>query len=71
MSGIPPKIITHRLNIDSKVKPVRQKKRLFAPERQKIIDEEVDKLLVASFIREATYPNWLVNIVMMRKINRK
>ena len=33
MSEILSEIITHHLNIDLKVKPVRQKKRSFAPER--------------------------------------
>ena len=55
MPDIPPEVIIHRLHIDPKVKPVRQKKKSFAPERQKIIDEEVNKLLVADFIRKATY----------------
>ena len=71
MSGIPPEVITHQLNIDPKVKPVRQKKRPFAPERQKVINEEVDKLLAANFIKEATYLDWLINIVMVRKTNEK
>ena len=71
MPGIPPDIITYRLNIDPKVKSVRQKKRSFAFERQKVIDEEVDKLLATSFIRETTYPDWLANVVMVRKANEK
>ena len=33
MSEILLKIITHQLNIDPKIKPVRQKKRSFAPKR--------------------------------------
>ena len=71
MPGIPPEVITHRLNIDPKIKPVRQKKRPFASERQKVIDEKVDKLLAASFIREGNYPDWLTNVVMVRKVNKK
>ena len=65
------KVITHRLNIDLKVKSVRQKKMSFALERQKVIDEEVDKLLTADFISKVTYPDWLANIVMVRKANKK
>ena len=64
-------IIIHRLNIDPKVRPMRQKKRSFTPERQKIINDEGDKFLAAGFIREANYPDWLVNIVMVRKANEK
>ena len=33
--------------------------------------EEVRKLLEASFIREVYYPDWLANVVMVRKNNRK
>ena len=43
----------HKPNIDLKHKPMKQKKRSFAPERQKVIDEEVDKLLKVGFIRQA------------------
>ena len=53
------------------MKPVRQKKLAFTPERQKAIDEEVDKLLEAGFIRKITYPDWLANIVMVKKANEK
>ena len=41
MSGIDPNVITHRLNIYPSSKPVRQKKRVFAPERDNAIKEEV------------------------------
>ena len=71
MSKIFSEVITHRLNINPNIKPVRQKKRSFIPERQRVIDEEVDKLLAASFIKEATYSDWLVNVVMVRKANEK
>ena len=55
MSEISSEVITHRLNIDPKVRSVTQKKRSFAPERQKIIYEEVDKLIMTGLIREANY----------------
>ena len=64
-------VIVHRLNVDSKCKPVQQKKRNFAPEKQKTIDKEFDKLLAADFIREANYPDWLANMVMVKKANDK
>ena len=71
MPGILLKIMTYRLNINPNVKPVRQKKWSFAPERQKAIDEEVDKLLATGFIGEATYPDWLANIIMVKQIKNK
>ena len=41
MPGIDPSVITHRLNMYPSSKPVRQKNRVFAPERDKAIKEEV------------------------------
>jgi len=38
MPGISRKIVEHRLDVDPSKKPVRQKRRIFAPERQRIID---------------------------------
>jgi hypothetical protein len=67
MPGIDLNIISHRLNIDPTAKPVKQKKRNFAPERNKALAEEVDKLMDANFIREVHYPDWLANVVMDKK----
>ena len=69
MSRINPSVITHRLNMYPSSKPVRQKKRVFAPKRDKAIKEEVQKLTTAQFIREVNYPNWLANVVMVKKAN--
>ena len=40
-------------------------------EKQVAIEEEVDKLLKAGFIRIEKYPTWLDNVVMVRKANGK
>ena len=71
MSGIDPSVITHRLNVYPSSKPVQQKKRVFAPKRDNAIIEEVQKLTVAKFIREVYYPDWLANVVMVKKANGK
>ena len=52
-------------------KLVRQKKRVFDPERENVIKEEVQKLTVAKFIREVYYLDWLANVVMVKKANGK
>ena len=52
MSGIDLGVISYHLNVDLTYKPVHQKKRLFVVKRQTVIDEEVDKLLNANFIKE-------------------
>ena len=71
MGGIDPTIITHRLNVSPSFKPVKQKGRSFAPERQKEINEEVGKLLQAGAIREVEYLEWLANVVLVKKTNGK
>ncbi|KAL2251241.1 UNVERIFIED_CONTAM: Retrovirus-related Pol polyprotein from transposon [Sesamum indicum] len=65
--GINPEIIVHRLNVDPQVKPVKQKKRVFGIERNKIIEEKVAKLLRAGFVREIQYTTWLSNVVVVPK----
>jgi hypothetical protein len=50
MPGISPEEIVHVLNVDPTIKPVKQKKRKFAPERVEAIAKEVEKLLKAQFI---------------------
>ena len=44
---------------------------MFAPERDQAIAEEVHKLQEATFIREVYYPNWLANVVMVKKASGK
>ena len=56
MGEINPAIITHRLNINPSFKQVKRKRRSFALERQKAINEEVGKLLQEDAIREVEYP---------------
>ena len=50
MPGIDPSVIVHRLNVNPASLPIRQKKWVFAQERDKAIAEEVRKLLEAGFI---------------------
>ena len=44
---------------------------MFTLERDQAIAEEVCKLLEADFIREVYYFDWLANVVMVKKANRK
>ena len=71
MPRIDPSVITHRLNVYHSSKPVRHKKRAFAPERDNAVKEEVQKLTTVQFIREVYYPDWLTNVVMVKKTNGK
>ena len=71
MPGISPEVIQHRLNVDPNRKLVQQRRRAFAPERDQAVAEEVTKLLTAGFIREVYYPEWLANVVLVKKANGK
>ena len=46
---------------------MQQRQKIFAPKRNKIVAEEVEKLLEAGFIREVFYLKWLANVVMVKK----
>jgi len=52
-------------------KLVQQRRRVFAPEQNKAVMDEVNKLLAANFIREVYYPEWLANVVIVKKANGK
>uniref|UniRef100_A0A2N9FYM4 RNA-directed DNA polymerase n=1 Tax=Fagus sylvatica TaxID=28930 RepID=A0A2N9FYM4_FAGSY len=71
MPGIDPATICHKLNVDPSIRPIKQKRRVFAPDRNQAISDEVEKLLTAGFIREVFYPDWLANVVMVKKANGK
>ena len=43
----------------------------FAPEQNKIINDEVDRLLANGIIREVQYPDWISNVVLVKKKNGK
>ena len=61
----------HCLNIDPSHPPVRQKQRRFAPKRNKVISDEVDRLLEIDVIKPCQYPEWLSNVVVVKKKNGK
>ncbi|GJW61616.1 reverse transcriptase domain-containing protein [Tanacetum coccineum] len=67
MIGVPRHIAEHRLNVCEGCFPVRQKKRGQAPERNKAICEEVEKLVNVIIMKEVHYHSWLSNSVMVKK----
>ena len=71
MPGIRIDITSHQLNVDPSFKPVKQKRRKLGPDRAKVVNDEVDKLLSAGSIREVKYPDWLANTVVVKKKNGK
>ncbi|GKU87474.1 hypothetical protein SLEP1_g1867 [Rubroshorea leprosula] len=71
MPGIPVELTVHKLSTDPTRRPVVQKRRLFGPEKQAAIDEEIQKLLRAGFIRRVEYSEWVSNPVLIKKPNGK
>ena len=57
--------------MDPKVRPVLQRQRMFNEERHLVIRKETQKLLSASHIREIQYPEWLANMVLVKKADGK
>ena len=67
--GVPRELAEDHLNIDPKLKPVKQFLRSFNDERRNAIGEEIARLLAAGFIMEVFYPEWLANPVLVLKKN--
>jgi hypothetical protein len=57
MLVIPREVIEHKLDIGPAFKPIKQKERIYTPERCETIQVEVNKLLEAGFIRPVDYPS--------------
>jgi len=71
MLGIDPDFLCHRLTMDKKAKPIVHKKRKLNEEKCLAMREETQKLLVAAHKRKNQYPEWLANVVMVKKENGK
>ena len=65
MIGIDPEVAMHRLQVDPDYRPVKQKRRKFAFERNKIINDEIQKLIDIGSVREVQYPEGLANVVVV------
>jgi hypothetical protein len=51
--------------------PKKQKLRKMSEEKVEAVKTKVQRLLDAGFIREVKYPQWLANVMMVRKKNEK
>jgi len=56
MPGLDPSLLVHRLNIASGTTPVKQGQRVFRPEVEVQIKQEIEKLLHAGFIKPIEHP---------------
>nr|XP_009783704.1 PREDICTED: uncharacterized protein LOC104232252 [Nicotiana sylvestris]XP_016509345.1 PREDICTED: uncharacterized protein LOC107826826 [Nicotiana tabacum] len=71
MSGIPKEISTHKLNADPFYIPVRKVRRKFNSAINDAVREKVEKMLENGSIRELKYPQWVANVIMVKKKNGK
>jgi hypothetical protein len=69
MPGLDPKIAVHKLKIDPAIKPVKQASRRMRIELEEKVTQETQKLIDAGFIREEETPDWVANIVPVKKKN--
>ena len=67
MSGVPRKVIEHHLAVFPGARPVKQKVRRQAPQKQQFIVEEVEKLKKAQLIEFVAHAEWLANHVVVPK----
>lgn len=71
MVGIDPRVSWHHLKIDPTPNPHRQKRTTLNLERYEALKDKVKKLIDNCFIQELTYPNWVSNLVLIKKHNEK
>ena len=66
MPGVPREKVEHSLNVSPIAKPIKQKLRRFAPNKE-AIRVEIKWLLAARFIKEVYHPEWLANPTLIQK----
>jgi hypothetical protein len=71
MPGVPRELIELSLDISKTATPIKQKLRQFSRDKKEAIRVEVTRLLAAGFIKEVYHPEWLANLILVRKKNKE
>ena len=71
VTKVDPEFIMHKLNMDPSFSPKEQKLKRSAKEHVEAVRSEVRRLREAGAIREAFFPKWQVNTVVVKKKNGK
>ena len=71
MHGLSSEIVQHKLPLNPKCSPVKQKLRRMKPEMSLKIKEEVKKQFDVGCLVVAWYPEWVANIVLVPKKDGK
>ena len=69
--GINPDFLCHHLNVNSSIAPRKQPPRRLSKDHYEAVKDEVTKLKRVRAIKEVFYPEWLANIVVVKKKNGK
>ncbi|CAL2230234.1 unnamed protein product [Prunus armeniaca] len=67
MPGLDRELVEHKLPIKEGYLPVKQARRRMSMDTELKVEEEIERLLKAGFIRPAIYADWLANIVPVLK----
>jgi hypothetical protein len=67
MPGVPRELIEHRLHLDPKATPIKQRLHHFTQDKKDVIKREIARLLDAGFIKEVYHPEWLIDPVLVPK----
>ena len=68
---VDPSFICHHLHVDPSVIPKKQPPRRSSKNHSDAVKDEVTKLKQAGAIKEVFYPEWLANIMVVKKKSRK
>ena len=68
---VDPNFICHHLNVNPSVTPKKQPPRHSSKDHSDAVRDDVIKLKQARAIKEVFYPEWLANIVVVKKKSRK
>ena len=68
---VDPDFIYHHLNVNPTVLPRKQPPQRSPEKHSDAVKEEVNKLKQVGAIKEVFYPQWLANIVVVKKKNGK
>jgi hypothetical protein len=64
LKGIPPKIVQHRIELDTIIPFIHQARYRLNPNYVIIVKQDIDKLFVASFIKPIEKATWMSPIVV-------
>ena len=70
-SGEDPSFICHHLNVNPSVTPKKQPPRRSYKDHSDAVKDKVMKFKQAGAIKEVFYPEWLANIMVVKKKNGK